>query len=48
MKMKNAKDFWSGVMFVAFGVSFSVGVMFGIMPAYRAAHQDPVVCLRYE
>jgi putative ABC transport system permease protein len=35
-------------VFVAFGVSFSVGVMFGIMPAYRAAHQDPVVCLRYE
>ena len=35
-------------VFVAFGVSFSVGVMFGIMPAYRAARQDPVVCLRYE
>ncbi|MGH7679468.1 MAG: ABC transporter permease, partial [Gemmatimonadaceae bacterium] len=33
---------------VAFGVSFTVGVMFGIMPAYRAARQDPVVCLRYE
>jgi putative ABC transport system permease protein len=33
---------------VAFGVSISVGVAFGIMPAYRAAHQDPVVCLRYE
>jgi len=35
-------------VFVAFGVSFTVGVMFGIMPAYRAARQDPVVCLRYE
>jgi putative ABC transport system permease protein len=33
---------------VAFGVSFTVGIMFGIMPAYRAARQDPVVCLRYE
>jgi putative ABC transport system permease protein len=33
---------------LAFGVSFAVGVAFGIMPAYRAAQQDPVVSLRYE
>ncbi len=33
---------------VAFGVSVTVGLAFGIMPAYRAAHQDPVECLRYE
>jgi putative ABC transport system permease protein len=35
-------------VFVAFGVSFSVGLLFGIVPAYRAARQDPVICLRYE
>ena len=33
---------------LAFGVSFSVGIIFGIVPAHRAAQQDPVVCLRYE
>lgn len=33
---------------VAFGVSFTVGLGFGIVPAYRAARQDPVECLRYE
>jgi putative ABC transport system permease protein len=33
---------------LAFGVSLTVGLAFGIVPAYRAARQDPVVCLRYE
>ncbi len=33
---------------VAFGVSITVGLIFGIVPAWRAARQDPVVCLRYE
>jgi putative ABC transport system permease protein len=35
-------------VFLAFGVSFTVGLVFGIVPAYRAALQDPVHCLRYE
>jgi putative ABC transport system permease protein len=33
---------------VAFGVSCAVGLTFGIMPAWRAAQQDPVLSLRYE
>jgi putative ABC transport system permease protein len=33
---------------LAFGVSFTVGIVFGIVPALRASRQDPVVCLRYE
>jgi putative ABC transport system permease protein len=33
---------------LAVGVSLTVGLVFGIVPAWRAAQQDPVVCLRYE
>jgi putative ABC transport system permease protein len=33
---------------VAFGVSLAVGLVFGIVPAWHAAQEDPVACLRHE
>jgi putative ABC transport system permease protein len=33
---------------IAFGVSVAVGIAFGVVPARRAADQDPIYCLRYE
>jgi putative ABC transport system permease protein len=35
-------------IFISFGVSASIGIIFGYMPARRAAMQDPVSSLRYE
>ena len=37
---------WSIIM--AFSFSMAVGVFFGVYPARKAAHQDPIQALRYE
>lgn len=33
---------------ISFGVSATVGIVFGLMPARKAAHQDPVTSLRHD
>lgn len=38
---------WDSIL-ISFGVSVAVGIIFGYMPAKRAAEQDPVDSLRYE
>ncbi|MEX0742480.1 MAG: FtsX-like permease family protein, partial [Phycisphaeraceae bacterium] len=44
--MPTVVTLWS--VLLALGISATVGILFGLYPAYRAAMLDPIIALRHE
>src|SRR6056297_937457 len=51
--IQNFFEWWQGVIpiwiiLISFGVTVSIGLLFGFYPAYKASKLDPIKALRYE